>query len=48
MTGRNCGASLVGPRLTRAAVKKWLAASQATVSFVHRRALCLRLARLKK
>jgi hypothetical protein len=48
MTGRNCGASLAGPRLTRAAVRKWLAVSQATVSFVHSLALCLRRARLKK
>jgi hypothetical protein len=37
-----------GPRLARAAVKKWLAASQVTVSFVHSRQLCLRLARRKK
>jgi hypothetical protein len=48
MTGRDCGASLAGPRLTRAAVKKWLAASQATAGFVHSLELCLRLARLKK
>jgi hypothetical protein len=48
MTGRNCGASLAGPRLTLAAVKKWLPVSQATVSLVHSRELCLRPARLKK
>jgi hypothetical protein len=46
--GRNGGASLVGPRLTSAAVKKWLAVSQATVSLVHSLEPCLRLARLKK
>jgi hypothetical protein len=34
--------------VTVAAVKKGLAVSQATVSLVHSRALCLRPARLKK
>jgi hypothetical protein len=48
MTGRNCGASLAGPRLTVAPVRKWLAVSQATVSLVHSRLLCLRPALLKK
>jgi hypothetical protein len=48
MTGRNCGESLAGPRLARAAVKKWLAVSQATVSLVHSRELCPRPARSKK
>jgi len=48
MAGRNCGESLAGPRLTVAAVKKWLSVSQATVSFVHSRELCFLPARLKK
>ena len=48
MRGRNCGALLAGPRLTVAAVKKWLAVSQATANLVHSLELCLRPARLKK
>jgi hypothetical protein len=48
MAGRSCGESLPGPVVTVAAVKKWLAVSQTTVSLVHRRALALRPARLKK
>ena len=48
MAGQSCGESLPGPVVTVAAVKKWLAVSQTTVSLVHRRALCLRPARLKK
>jgi hypothetical protein len=48
MAGRNCGESLAGPRLTVAAVRKWLLVSQATVSLVHSRAPWWRPARLKK
>ena len=48
MTGRNCGTSLAGPRLTLAPARKWLAVSQATVSLVHTREPCLRPAQLKK
>jgi hypothetical protein len=48
MAGRNCGESLAGPTLTVAAVKKWLAMSQAEVSLIQVWADCLWPARLKK
>lgn len=44
----NSGESLDGPVLTRAPARKWLAASQATVSFAHSRDECFRPARKKK
>ena len=48
MAGRSCGESLAGPRLTVAAVRKWLCVSQATVSLVHSLEVCLRPARLEE
>ncbi len=48
IAGRNCGASLLGPTVTVAAVKKWLPVSQTVVSLVQVWADCLRPARLKK
>ena len=48
ITGVNCGESLVGPTVTVAPARKWLAVSQATVSLVYVRAACSRPDRATK